>query len=81
MLAIFLNNGITIEGAAWLLGNLQDESAVRPEILEKSKQRKLSLTSEEQMRKVNDGTYKNFFTIGTALGQCNGLINKKTKFI
>ena len=44
---IFLNNGITIEGDAGLLGNLQDESAVRPEILEKSKQRKLSLKSEE----------------------------------
>ena len=43
----FLNNGITKEGDAGLLGNLQDESAVRPEILEKSKQRKLSLTSEE----------------------------------
>ena len=44
---IFLNNGITIEGDAGLLGNLQDESAVRPEILENSKQRKLSLKSEE----------------------------------
>ena len=56
----FLHHGITKEGAAGLLGNLKAESGVRPDILEKSKQSKLHMTSEEYIRKVNDGTYTKF---------------------
>lgn len=64
----FLNKGITKEGAAGLLGNLQAESAVRPDILEKSKQGKLRLTSKEYIKKVNDGTYKNFVSDRAGFG-------------
>lgn len=56
----FLERGITKAGAAGLLGNLKAESGVRPNILEKSKQSKIGLNSEEYIRRVNAGTYTNF---------------------
>lgn len=64
----FLNHGITKEGAAGLLGNLQAESGVRPNILEKSKQSKLHMTSEEYIQKVNDGSYTGFTTDRAGFG-------------
>jgi LysM repeat protein len=56
----FITHGITKAGAAGLLGNLQAESGVRPNILEKSKVSKVGMNSEEYIRRTNDGTYKNF---------------------
>lgn len=56
----FIDHGLTKEGAAGLIGNLKAESGVRPNILEYSKQTKLHMTSEEYIRKTNDGTYTNF---------------------
>ena len=64
----FIDHGLTKEGAAGLLGNLKAESGVRPDILEKSKQTKLGMTSEEYIRKVNDGTYTNFVHDGAGFG-------------
>lgn len=55
-----LSHGYTKEGAAALLGNMKAESGIRPNILEKSKQSKIGMTSEEYIRRVNDGTYTNF---------------------
>lgn len=55
-----LEHGYTKEGAAGLIGNLKAESGVRPDILERSKQSKLNMNSEEYIRRVNDGSYTNF---------------------
>ena len=55
-----IDHGYTKEGAAGLIGNLKAESGVRPDILEKSKQSKLGMNSEEYIRRVNDGSYTNF---------------------
>ena len=64
----FLDHGITKEGAAGLLGNLQAESGVRPDILERSKQSKLNMDSQEYIRRVNDGSYTNFVHDGAGFG-------------
>ena len=64
----FLNHGITKEGAAGLLGNLQAESGVRPNILETKYQNRLHMTSEEYIRKVNDGSYTEFTTDRAGFG-------------
>jgi hypothetical protein len=75
----FITHGITKAGAAGLLGNLQAESGVRPNILEKSKVSKVGMNSEEYIRRTNDGTYKNFCIIELVLDWFNGLILQENK--
>ena len=54
------SHGLTKAGAAGLLGNLQAESNVNPQVYEHSKKKKIKLSDAEYIRKTNDGSYKNF---------------------
>ena len=53
-------HGLTKAGAAGLLGNLQAESGVRPDIYERSKRKKIGLSDADYVKKTNNGSYKNF---------------------
>jgi nucleoid-associated protein YgaU len=63
--------GLTNEGAAGLMGNLQVESNVRSVIYENIYKDKLGLTDQQYVDKVNDGTYTNFVydQVGFGLAQ------------
>jgi hypothetical protein len=54
------SHGLTKAGAAGLLGNLQAESGVRPNVYEHSKKKRIGLSDADYVRKTNDGSYKNF---------------------
>ena len=64
----FMKNGLTKAGAAGLLGNLKAESGVRADIYEKKKHSKIGLSNAQYVKKVNDGTYKNFVKDGVRFG-------------
>ena len=53
--------GLTEEGAAGLMGNFQAESRLESAIYENNYKKKLGLTNQKYVDKVNDGTY-NIFT-------------------
>ena len=52
--------GLTNEGAAGLMGNLQVESNVRSVVYENIYKDKLGWTDQQYVDKVNDGSYTNF---------------------
>ena len=54
------SHGLTKAGAAGLLGNLQAESGVRPNVYEHSKKKRIGLSDEDYVKKTNNGSYKNF---------------------
>ena len=54
------SHGLTKAGAAGLLGNLQAESGVRPNVYEHSKKKKIGLSDADYVKKTNNGSYKNF---------------------
>ena len=63
--------GLTNEGAAGLMGNLQVESNVRSVIYENIFKDRLGLTDQQYVDKVNDGSYANFVydQVGFGLAQ------------
>ncbi len=63
--------GLTNEGAAGLMGNLQVESNVRSVIYENIYKDRLGLTDQQYVDKVNDGSYTNFVydQVGFGLAQ------------
>ena len=54
--------GLTPEGAAGLMGNLQAESGLRPNNLQNSFNKKLNITDEEYTQLVDGGNYPDFVT-------------------
>ena len=52
--------GLTDEGTAGLMGNLQAESNIQSVIYENIYKPKLGFTDQQYVDKVNDGTYTNF---------------------
>ena len=55
--------GLTDEGAAGLMGNLQVESNVRSVIYENIFKDRLGLTDQQYVDKVNDGSYAKYLRI------------------
>ena len=53
----FLVDYVTKEGAAGIMGNLYAESGLKSEIYETSKHKKIGLSNEQYVKKVNDGSY------------------------
>ena len=62
------NHGFTSAGAAGLMGNLEAESGLRPDVYEYSKQKIIGLSQSDYIRKTNDGSYKNFVRDGAGFG-------------
>ena len=60
--------GLTPEGAAGLMGNLQAESGLDPQNLQNSLEKKLGYTNETYTAAVDDGSYENFITDGAGYG-------------
>ena len=58
----------TAAGAAGLMGNLEAESGLRPDVSEYSKQKIIGLSQADYIRKTNDGSYKNFIRDGAGFG-------------
>jgi hypothetical protein len=58
----------TSAGAAGLMGNLEAESGLRPDVYEYSKQKIIGLSQADYIRKTNDGSYKNFIRDGAGFG-------------
>lgn len=56
----FVHDGMTIQGAAGLLGNLKAESDLRANNLQNVYNESLRMTDEEYTDAVDDGTYTNF---------------------
>ncbi len=56
----FVHDGMTIQGAAGLLGNLKAESDLRANNLQNVYNESLRMTDEEYTEAVDDGTYTNF---------------------
>ena len=63
--------GLTNEGAAGLMGNLQVESNVRSVVYENIYKNKFGWTDQQYVDKVNDGSYANFVydQVGFGLAQ------------
>lgn len=57
---IFIDAGMTSQGACGLLGNLSAESALRSNNLQNSYQSKLGMTDEQYTKAVDNGSYTNF---------------------
>ena len=55
-------------GAAGVMGNLYAESALRPNNLQNSFEKKLGMTDDEYIAAVDDGTYTEFATDGAGVG-------------
>ena len=55
-----IENGLTPQGAAGLMGNLLDESVLDPKNLEDQYERKLGFTNDSYTAAVDNGTYPNF---------------------
>lgn len=74
--------GLTEEGAAGLMGNFQAESRLESVIYENNYKKKLGLTNQKYVDKVNDGTYNNFTNerVGFGFSTVDFTIQKK-KFI
>lgn len=66
----FLTEGKGLSGlaAAGLMGNLYAESALRPNNLQNSFERRLKMTDKSYTTAVNIGTYKNFVSDGAGYG-------------
>ena len=62
------NHGFTAAGTAGLMGNLEAESGLRPDVYEYSKQKIIGLSQADYVRKTNDGSYKNFVRDGAGFG-------------
>lgn len=54
--SFFVSKGVTKEGAAGMLGNMENESAFMPNKLEIDKSSKFGITDEEYTAQVDDGT-------------------------
>lgn len=61
-------NGLNAYAAAGLMGNLYAESALRPNNLQNSFERKLGFSDKGYTNAVNEGTYKNFVHDGAGYG-------------
>ena len=55
-----VNAGLTKAGAAGMMGNLKAESGIRSVIYENSKKKKIGLTDQEYVDKVNSGAYSEY---------------------
>ena len=60
--------GLTPEGAAGLMGNLQAESGLDPQNLQNSYEKKLGYTNSTYTAAVDDGSYESFITDGAGYG-------------
>ena len=71
--------GMTREGAAALLGNLQAESALNPANLQNTYEKKLGMSDEAYTRAVDEGTYRDFETdrAGYGLAQWTSACRKR----
>ena len=64
----FKNKGLTDEGIAGLMGNLQAESNIESVIYEDVYKSTLGLTNKQYVDKVNAGTYTNFVNDAVGFG-------------
>lgn len=64
----FKNKGMNDYAIAGLMGNLYCESALRPNNLQNSFEKKLGMTDKGYTKAVNDGSYKNFIHDGAGYG-------------
>lgn len=60
--------GLNVNAAAGLMGNLYAESALRPNNLQNSFERRLGMTDKGYTTAVNTGSYKNFVHDGAGYG-------------
>ena len=60
--------GLTDAGAAGLMGNLFAESALNPQNLQNTHNKKLGLTDIQYTQQVDNGTYKNFIKDSAGYG-------------
>ncbi len=63
-----ISAGLTPEGAAGLLGNLQAESGLNPRNLQNSFEKKLGFTDESYTAAVDSGAYTGFVHDGAGYG-------------
>ena len=63
-----ISAGLTPEGAAGLLGNLQAESGLNPRNLQNSFEKKLGFTDESYTAAVDSGSYAGFVHDGAGYG-------------
>lgn len=66
--AFFAGKGLSPYAIAGLMGNLYAESALRPNNLQNSFERKLKMTDKGYTAVVNSGTYTNFVNDGAGYG-------------
>ena len=64
----FSKKGLNNYAIAGLMGNLYCESALRPNNLQNSFEKKLGMTDKGYTKAVNDGSYKNFIHDGAGYG-------------
>lgn len=64
----FSKKGLNNYAIAGLMGNLYAESALRPNNLQNSFEKKLGMTDKGYTKAVNDGSYKNFIHDGAGYG-------------
>lgn len=63
-----IGKGLSVYGAAGLMGNLYAESGLRPNNLQNSFEKKLGMTDVEYTKAVDNGTYTNFEKDGAGYG-------------
>ena len=63
-----IGKGLSVYGAAGLMGNLYAESGLRPNNLQNSFEKKLGMTDAEYTKAVDNGTYTNFEKDGAGYG-------------
>lgn len=62
--------GLSLEGIAGIMGNMEAESSLYPNNLQNTFNKKLQLTDEEYTDKVNSNSYTNFIKDGAGYGLC-----------
>ena len=64
----FVKSGLTKEGTAGLMGNLKAESKLESVIYQDSYKRKIGLTDQEYVNRVNDGRYSEYKFVNDGVG-------------
>ena len=63
-----VNSGLTKEGTAGLMGNLKAESRLESAIYEDSYKKKVGLSNQEYVNRVNDGRYSEYKFVHDSVG-------------
>ncbi len=66
----FKEKGLSEQGIAGMMGNIEAESGFQPEILQYKGQSALGMTGAQYTKAVDDGTYKNYVNDGYGHGIC-----------